>query len=213
MTHLKNILAISILALVVESRATLITDLPGAVASAGSCYGGCGNAAYDASNILDHDLGATGNNGLNSWNSGFWGGYVQVDFQQAYVLDRVELYGAYSYYDPFVLTGSLDGTTWFNLGSGGYHVEPGLTQSATYQGIKYGAAFDVANGTLGANTEARYIRYTVSAGSPEWGYLFEMRADGHATGGSTETVPEPGTVVCMGMGLLMLGFAWRRRRA
>jgi hypothetical protein len=213
LTNLKNILALSVLALAIDSRAILITDLPGVTASAGSCYGGCGNATYDASNILDHDLGGTGNNGLNSWNSGYWGGYVQLDFQQSYALDRVELYGAYSYFDPFVLSGSLDGTTWFNLGSGGYHVEPGLSQSGTYLGIKYGAVFDVGNGTLGPNVETRFLRYTVSAGSPEWGYLFELRAEGHAAGGNPEAVPEPGTFACMGMGLLMLAFAWRRRLA
>ena len=206
-------LAISALALAANVRATLLTDLAGATASAGSCYGGCGNASYDASNILDHDLGSTGNTGLNSWNSGYWGGYVQVDFQDAYVLDRIELYGAYSYYDPFTLTGSLDGSTWFAIATGGYHVEPGLSQSDTYLGIKYGAVYDVTQGSLAADLEARYLRYTVSPGSPEWGYMFEMRADGHAAGGDTGAVPEPGSLACVGMGLLMLLALGRRRRA
>jgi hypothetical protein len=213
LTYLKHLAALSVMALAMNAHATLLTDLAGTTASAGSCYMGCGHASYDASNILDHDLGGTGNTGLNSWNSGFWGGYVQVDFQDSYALDRIELYGAYSYYDPFTLTGSVDGTNWFTIGTGGYHVESDLSQSDTYGGIKYGATFDASQGTMGADLEARYLRYTVTAGSPEWGYLFEVRADGHAAGAAPEAVPEPGTLACVGLGLMLIAFATRRRRA
>lgn len=209
-----KLLALAGLFAAANGNATLLTDLAGVTASAGSCYTGCGHAQYDASNILDHDFGGSGNTGFNSWNSGYWGGYVQVDFQNTYVFDRIELYGGYSYFDPYTLTGSLGGTNWFAIGSGGYHVESALTHTDTYGGIKYGAVYDVGVGSLGSDVEARFLRYTVNAGSPEWGYMFEMVADGHSpVAGDAAAVPEPQTLGLMGLAMVFLVMGFRRKRA
>lgn len=197
------------------AEAAVLTDLPGITTSASSCYTGCGKAAYDHSNILDQDYGASGNTGLNTWNSGMWGGWVQVDFKSAYLLDRVELYGIYAYVNPYTLSASSDGISWVTVGSGAYHAEPALSQPASVNlgGIEFGAVHDVSNGTLTSNVLARYLRYTVSAGSPHWGYMAELRVEGHT---QTVTPPPPAPVptpaawslLASGLGLLSV----RRRR-
>lgn len=191
------------------AQATSLTALPGVTASASSCYTGCGHAAYDASNIIDGDWGQTGNTGLNSWNAGYAGGWVQLDFGAAYVLDRIELYGNSPYYNPFTLTASVDGQTWAALTVGGYAVEP-LLSAAGAGGIRYGAVYDVTLGgshALPANVPARYLRYTVGNGSPQWGYLFELQAQGHLA-----AVPEPASAAMSAAGLGLLGWLARRRR-
>lgn len=189
-----------------------LTTLPSATASAGSCYLGCGHAAYDASNILDDDRGLSGNSGLNSWNSGFYGGWVQVDFGSAYVLDRIELYGGTNYYNPFTLSVSLNGSSWTAIATGGYHFESQLSQPGL-GGQKYGAVYDVSLGgsnALASGIEARYLRYTVGGGSPHWGHLFEVEAQGHL---AAAPVPEPSGALMAAAGLGVLGWLSRRRRA
>lgn len=199
------------------AQATLLTGLPGVSTSSGSCYLNCGNARYDHGNIIDGDFGASGNTGLNSWNSGYWGGWVQIDFGAAYQLDRIELYGANGYYDPYTLFVSQNGTSWSSIATGGYHVEPNLSRSDTYLSVKYGAVHDVANNTLTDNVIGQYLRYSVNAGSPHWGYLFELQVDGHSPAGSTgnpqsvtQSVPEPSSVALLGLGVM--GLAGMRRR-
>lgn len=190
------------------AQATVLTSLPGVSTSAGSCYTGCGKAQYDHSNIIDGDFGSTGNTGLNSWNSGYWGGWVQINFGAAYQLDRIELYGGNGYYDPYTLLTSLDGTSWTAIATGGYHNEPALTHTDTYQGVKYGAVHDVATSTLGNNIVGQYLRYSVNAGSPHWGYLFELVVDGHSPAaqnpnpGPSSNVPAPGPLALMALGLV-----------
>lgn len=186
-----------------------LTDLPGASASASYCYQGCGAAKYDASNVLDGDYGGTGNTGFNAWNSGTYAGWVQVDFGAVYVFDRIELYGWYNTYNPFTLSASADGLSWSTVVVSGYHAEPRLTHTDMF-GLKYGAVYDVADNTLATGVGGRYLRYTVNAGSPHWGYMFEMDVQGHLP---AAPVPEPHTYTLLLAGLGGVCVAARRRRA
>ncbi len=186
------------------AQAIELTDLPGVVASASSCYLGCGNAHYDAGNILDGDYGATGNSGLNSWNAGGYSGYVQVNLGNVYVLEHIELYGGYPYANNFSLQLSSDGANWATVHSGSFHDEPGLTHDGVNSPghVKYGAEIDVAD------INAQYVRY--SASSAQWAYLYEMDVQGHAV---AAPVPEPETYALLLAGLGLVGFAARRRGA
>ncbi len=188
------------------AQAIDLTSLPGVTTSASSCYLGCGNALYDHSNIIDGDFGGSGNTGLNSWNSGGFGGHVQINFGAAYVLDRVELYGASPYGNSYALSVSLDGTNWQQIAADIYHVEPNLTQTATVGGVKYGAVHDTSYNTLANNVTGQYLRYTRTGGA-DWGYLFEMNVQGHVA-----AVPEPETYSLLLAGLGLVGFAARRRK-
>ncbi len=188
-----------------------LTSLPAATASAQGCYLGCGHAAHDASNVIDGDWGQTGNTGLNAWNFGTYAGWVQVDFGASYVLDRIELYGWNGTYNPFTLSASQDGIGWSTLAIGGYHSEP-LLSHAGMGGVKYCAVYDVSlsgGNALASGVEARYLRYTVNAGSPHWGYVFEIEAQGHLAA----PVPEPSGALMAAAGLGVLGWLSRRRRA
>lgn len=188
------------------AQAMELTDLPGVTATASSCYLGCGHALYDAGNILDGDYGETGNTGLNSWNSGGFGGLVQVNLGGLYVLDAIELYGGYPYSETFSLSVSLDGVNWTTVANGAYQDEPGLTHAGV-SGRKYGAYYSVAGSTLASELNAQYVRYSAGA-SQNWGYLFEMDVQGHV---AAAPVPEPETYALMLAGLGLVGFAARRR--
>ena len=188
------------------AQAIELTDLEGVEAIASSCDLGCGNARYDAGNILDGDYGATGNTGLNAWNSGVYGGHVDLDLTAVFVLDRIELYGVSPYYNPFTLSVSADGLGWTTVAVAGYGVTPDLPEAGV-GGVRYGAVFDAADGSMASGLNARYLRYSVNAGSPQWGYLAEIDVQGHVA-----TVPEPETWVTMLAGLGLLGVAARRRR-
>lgn len=189
-----------------SAQAVELTDLPGVTATANGCYQGCGNATHDASNILDGDYGATGNTGLNSWNYGSYGGWVQINLDQVYQLDRIELYGVYSYYNPFTLSVSADGLTWTTVAISGYGVTPDLAHTGV-SGIKYGAVFDIANNSMASGLSGQYIRYTVNGGSPHWGYLAEMDVQGHLA-----AVPEPESYAMLIAGLGLVAAATRRRK-
>lgn len=205
MLSLQKILGVLIFLTATSAQALVLTDLSGITTSAGSCYTGCGHAQYDHSNIIDKDFGATGNTGFNSWNSGFYGGWVQIDFLNSYVLDRIELYGGSGYLDNYSLLISNDNISWASLTSGSYHNESRLHHGDVYSGIKYGAVHDVADATLPSDKSARYLRYNVGAG-PHWGYLFELVVDGHVPVTTQPvdsiSVPEPSSLL-----LLLLGFA------
>ncbi len=212
MRTIKSLQAVALASLCAFSappaHAIELTDLAGATASASSCYTGCGKAQYDASNILDGDYGATGNTGLNAWNSGGLGGTVQVNFGAAYVLDRIELQGGYPYSNIFGLSVSLDGLSWVNIGSGEYHDEPGLSHTGATNDpnhSKYGSVFSVATNTLASGISAQYLRYSYGGGG-QWAYLYEIDVQGHVA-----TVPETSTYAMLLAGLGLVGFAVRRR--
>jgi hypothetical protein len=208
MKHLTPAAPFALLLFCLNAQALELTDQPGVSATAGSCYLGCGHAQYDSSNVLDGDYGGSGNTGLNSWNSGFYGGWVQVDLTSVYALDRIELYGGTNYYNPFSLAVSSDGTHWSGVASGGYQFDARLSHTGL-GGQKYGAVFDVADNTLAAGVSGRYVRYTVGSGSPHWGHLFEIDVQGHAL---AAPVPEPETCALMLSGLALLGWQGRRAR-
>lgn len=203
------------LAFTVNATASIeLTDLAGVTASASSCFTGCGHAAYDASNIIDGDYGATGNTGLNAWNAGGFSGYVQLDFGRNYFLDRIELYGGYPYDNNFTLLTSDDGIVWQSLVNGKFALAPGLTHvgwdyfSGDGQDTsKYGAVLNFTPDIV----SARYVRYS-SGGARQWAYLFEMDVLGHSAIVSSP-VPEPESVCLFLGGLAVIGFTTRRRNA
>lgn len=188
-----------------------LTDLAGVTASAGSCYLGCGNSSYDASNIIDGDYGATGNTGLNAWNAGGFSGYVQLDFGSTYFLDRIELYGGYPYANNFTLLTSIDGVAWQSVTNGSFNLTPALTHSGWdylpsdgQDTSKYGAVFNLSPDTV----SARYLRYS-SGGERQWAYLFEMDVLGHSAMVSSP-VPEPESIGMLLTGLFAVGRVARR---
>lgn len=204
---------LSLLLPTAHAHAIELTDLPGAAASASYCYQGCGNAKYDASNILDGDYGLTGNTGFNAWNSGTYAGWVQIDFGAAYVLERIDLYAWLNTPEPFTLSASVDGLSWTTLAISSYRAEPNLLHTGgsgtVTRSDDWGAVFDVANGSLANGISARYLRYTVNAGSPHWGYMFEMDVQGHVA----TPVPEAETWALMVAGLGLVGFSVHRRKS
>lgn len=180
-----------------------LTVLPGISTSASSCYLGCGNPSHDKDSILDNQRLLTG---LDNWNSGSYGGWVQVDFGAAYAIERVELYGGYPYGNAFTLSASVDGLSFAAIGSDSYHLEPALSLGPTgnWASQKFGAVFTYAGG---AEPLARYLRYT-RTGGPDWGYLYEIEATGNLA-----AVPEPQTWVLMAAGMAALAsLALRRGR-
>jgi len=197
--------ALALVGVAPAAQALELTDLAGVSATASRCYLGCGNARYDASNVLDGDYGATGNTGLNAWNAGTYSGYVQIDLTAVFELDRIELYGVYPYFNPFTLSVSADGQSWSTVAVGGYALAPGLPEAGV-GGVRYGAIFDVANGSLASGINARHVRYTLNGGSPQWAYLAEIDVQGHVP-----TVPEPDALALMLTGLGLISVAARRR--
>ncbi len=180
-----------------------LTLLPGISTSASSCYSGCGQPSHDHGNILDNDRLT---NGPGTWNSGGHGGWVQVDFKNAYLLDRIELYAIYAAGNEFTLSTSVDGVSFSTIAIGYYKTEPllSLGPDGNYAGQKFGAVFtfDAGQEPLG-----RYLRYTRTGGR-DWGYMSELEVTGHLP----TAVPEPATWALMALGLAGVASAARRRR-
>ena len=119
-----------------------------------------------------------------------------------------------------------------DLAVGGYHYEPNLTYTGDsgteLRTDDWGAVYATSLGNLMADAQARYLRYSVNAGSPHWGYVFELMVDGHSpvitdpnvdtgsggAGGSVtggNTVPEPSALALLGLGLGLMGWTARRK--
>ncbi len=157
-----------------------------------------------ADNIKDGNLNTY-------WNGGTYSDWVEADFGNIYVFDKIELYGAFvGLYrqNNYTLSISSDGMNWAPFISGSYHLEPSLTLGT----LKYGAVHTWTTG----GPQGRYIRYAQSSG-PEWAYLGELLADGHlptATDpGTPSTVPLPAALPLMASGIGILGFAARRKKS
>lgn len=205
----RTALAAALLAVAVPQSvlAITLTSLPEASTSASSCYLGCGNPGYSHTNIIDglygYAVGSPYNN--SAWNSGGFGGWVQVDFGAVYQLDRIELYGGAYYDGNFNLQVSDNAVSWSQIAAGSFHIEPALSlpASGSYQGVNFGAVYT----NLPATAGGRYLRFN-SGGAPHWSYLYEMTVEGHST---VSSVPLPGALGLLASGVGLVGWAGRRR--
>ncbi len=188
------------------AHAIVLTQLPGVVASASSCYLNAGCVAandWSAAKVLDGlDYDLTGRYG---WSAGTFGNagtpaWVRLDFGGLFRLEATELRFGYNrgsfanQTNVYELRTSTDGSTWAVSGSGTLvdNANPALLNNS----ITWAA---------GAGPLARFVEYRVVGGS-HWAGLGEMTVQGVAA-----AVPGPGTWALWLAGLgVMTGLARRR---
>ena len=184
-----------------------LTDLPGVVASANSCYLSACNAPglFVAANAIDN-LVYLPNSGGRGWSAGDHGtaadpNWLRVDFGATYLLSSTDLRFAYNggnwsgYTNVYELRSSLDGSQWQTI-AGGTFVDgsiAGTQSSFAWTGID--------------RPIARWVEYRVVGGS-HWSALDEINVMGSP---AIAAVPEPSSWGLMALGLLSVG-AWVRRR-
>ncbi len=185
-----------------------LTDLPGVVATANSCYLSACNVPglFVAANAIDNLAYLPGSGG-HGWSAGDHGSagdpnWLRVDFGAVYALSNTELRfhdnaGAWQgYTNLYELRGSVDGLVWQTLGSGTLTDLTGNTAALTDSYAWSGAARPLA----------RWLEYRVVGGT-HWSALDEINAMG-----SPAAVPEPGSWALFGAGLACVGALSRRRR-
>lgn len=162
------------------------------------------NAMWDghnAGNAIDGDVNTL-------WVAGTWQNvttcrWLIVDLSNSFAVDRIVLHDSplavgTSWSQTFYLYGSTDGENW-NLLRSGTMVD--------------GAGADSLEVTF-ASTELRYFAYDVTEG-PNWAHLNEIMIYGESDRtlnrqiSGTESVPEPGTLLLLGLGLV--GIAGSRK--
>lgn len=186
-----------------------LTDLPGVVATANSCYlAPCdGPGLFVAANAIDNQAYVP-NLGGHGWSAGDHGSagdpnWLRVDFGAVYAISSTELRfhdnaGAWQgYTNVYELLGSVDGLLWQALGSGTLTDLTGNTAALTDSYVWSGAARPLA----------RWLEYRVVGGT-HWSALDEINAMG-----SLAAVPEPGSWALLAAGLAGVAAVARRRQS
>jgi hypothetical protein len=185
-----------------------LTDLPGAVATANSCYlAPCdGPGLFAAANAIDN-LAYTSASSGHGWGAGDHGtpgdpNWLRVDFGAVYAISSTTLRfvdngGAWQgYTNVYELRASVDGLFWQTLDSGTLTDLTGNTAALTGNHAWSGAAQPLA----------RWLEYRVVGGT-HWSALDEINAMG-----TLAAVPEPGSWALFGVGLAGMAAVSRGRQ-